>query len=115
MTRTRSIPLDHHGRVLGSFSTMYFARGAAIERGIVAAGAVLRTTVELARQRRAVPLIVVPHIGREEGIRANAAAPDPRQGRLPYLSVGLDPSWRRRGDLHRHACPARAIAASMPP
>jgi hypothetical protein len=34
---------------------------------------------------------------------------------LPYLSVGLDPSRRRRGDLHRNACPARAIAASMPP
>ena len=71
----------------GSETTYVRPSRAAIERGIVAAGAVLRTTVELARPRRAVPLIVVQYIGPRGGVRANAAAPDPRQGRTA-LSVG---------------------------
>jgi hypothetical protein len=85
----------------------------AIERGISVTREVLRATLDLARARGAVPLIVVPQFVPEE--------PDERALRrrildeagLPYVWVGLDGSWRIPHDGHPDPRAAHAIAVAI--
>jgi hypothetical protein len=84
-----------------------------IERGVAATRSVLRATVELARARGAVPLIVVPQFGLEEpGERALRYRILDEAG-LPYVHVELDPSWRLWWNRHPDARAARAIAGAI--
>jgi hypothetical protein len=90
-----------------------YRRTETIERGITVTREVLRATIELARARGAVPLIVVPQFGPEE--------PDERALRrrildetgLPYVSVDLDAGWRIPSDSHPNPRAAHAIAVAI--
>jgi hypothetical protein len=76
---------------------------------------ILRAGVQLARERGAVPLIVVPQFGPEtEGERElrRRILDEPR---LTYVWVPLDPTWRVRpgGRGHPDERAARAIASAV--
>ncbi len=85
----------------------------AIERGIGVTREVLRATVDLARARGAVPLIVVPQFlpeaPNEEALRRRILD----EAGLPYAWVGLDGGWRIPDDGHPDPRAARAIAAAI--
>jgi hypothetical protein len=82
-----------------------------IERGIVITRQILRATVQLARSRGAVPLIVVPQFFPEE--------PRERELRmrilegLPYVLVELDPRHRVVDDGHPDAAASQQIATAV--
>jgi len=84
-----------------------------VERGVSVTREVLRATIELARARGAVPLIVVPQFIPEE--------PEEREIRnrvlddagMPYLWVQLEANWHVPGDPHPDARAAHAIAAAV--
>jgi hypothetical protein len=71
---------------------------------------VLRATVELARSRGAVPLIVVPEFGPEEPGEQTLRRQILDDTGLPYVQVELDPTWRISDDGHPDPRAARAIA-----
>jgi hypothetical protein len=83
----------------------------AIDRGIEVTRQILRATVQLARARGAIPLIVVPQFVPEE--------PRERELRmrilegLPYVLVNLDPRHRVVDDGHPDAVAARQIAMAV--
>ncbi len=83
-----------------------------IERGEAVTQEVLRATVDLARQRGAIPLIVVPEFGREQPIEQTLRTRILDDARLPYVLVKLDPSWRLPGDLHPDPRAAQAIGTA---
>jgi hypothetical protein len=84
-----------------------------VERGIAVTREVLRATVELARARAALPLIVVPQFAPEEpGERLLRRRILDETG-LPYVWVELDPSWRVPDDPHPDARGAHAMAVAI--
>lgn len=85
----------------------------AIERGIAVTRSVLRATVDLARARGAAPLIVVPQFLPEDPTERVLRRRILDQTGLPYVWVGLDPSWRLPHDLHPDARGAHAMAAAI--
>ena len=86
---------------------------ATIERGITVTREVLRASVELARSRGAVPLIVVPQVAPEEPGERTLRRRVLDEAGLPYVRVELDPSWRIPGDGHPNPRGARAIAVAI--
>jgi len=85
----------------------------AIERGIVLTRAVLRATVDLARARGAVPLIVVPQFIPEDPTELLLRRRILDETGLPYVWVGLDPSWRLPRDRHPDPRAAQAMAVAI--
>jgi hypothetical protein len=85
----------------------------AIERGIAVTREVLRATVDLARARGAMPLIVVPQFlpeaPNERALRRRVLD----EAGLPYAWVGLDGAWRIPDDGHPDPRAAHAIAAAI--
>jgi hypothetical protein len=86
---------------------------AEIERGVAMTRAVLRATVALARARGAAALIVMPQFIPEDPTDRVVRRRILDETELPYVWVGLDPSWRLRGNLHPDPRAARAIAISV--
>jgi hypothetical protein len=84
-----------------------------IERGISLTREVLRATVELARARGAVPLIVVPQFGPEEPCEQALRNRILDEAGLPYVRVELDPTWRIPDNGHPDPRAARAIAVAL--
>jgi hypothetical protein len=84
-----------------------------IERGIAVTRELLRATVELARARGAVPLIVVPRFGPELEREAELRRRILDESGVSYMQVELDPSWRVPDDGHPDARAARAIAVAV--
>jgi hypothetical protein len=84
-----------------------------IERGVAMTRAVLRATVALAHARRAAPLIVVPQFLPEDPTERALRRRILDETALPYLWVGLDPSWRLPTDMHPDPRAARAIAVAV--
>jgi hypothetical protein len=86
-----------------------------IEDGIAATRAVLRAGVELARQRGAEPLIVVPQFGDESPWERDLRRRILDEPRLPYMLVPLDRTWRvwPGGRGHPDERAAHAIAAAI--
>jgi hypothetical protein len=84
-----------------------------IERGISVTREVLRASIELARTRGAVPLIVVPQFIPEEPEEREIRSRVLDEAGLPYLWVQLDGSWRIPGDPHPDARAAHAIAIAI--
>lgn len=84
-----------------------------IERGVTVTREVLRSTIELARARGAVPIIVVPQFipeqPKEEEIRKRVLD----EAGLPYVWVPLDASWHVPWDPHPDARAAHAIAVAI--
>jgi hypothetical protein len=86
---------------------------ATIERGIQTTRAVLRATAVLAQARGATALTIVPQFGDEDAIERALRQRILDEGRLTYILVDLDPSWRVPGDKHPDARGARFIAEAI--
>jgi hypothetical protein len=84
-----------------------------IERGVAATRSVLRATVNLARARGAVPLILVPQFAPEGPTEQMLRRRILDETRLPYVWVELDPDWRVPGDQHPDARAAHAMAVAV--
>jgi len=84
-----------------------------IERGVLMTREVLRATLELARARDAVPLIVVPQFIPEAPAERELRSRVLDEAGLPYVWVPLDSSWRVPGDPHPDARAAHAIAVAI--
>jgi hypothetical protein len=85
----------------------------AIERGVMVTREILRGTAELARERGATPLILVPQFGAEEpGEQALRRRILDETG-LPYLWVEIDAAWRLPWDRHPNSRAAHAIASAI--
>ena len=89
-----------------------FRREATVDRGISVTRLALEAIVQLARDRGATPLIVVPQFGFEDdtlrALRERVLTTD-----LPSLVVKLDPDWRLQWDRHPNARAASAIGAAI--
>jgi hypothetical protein len=85
----------------------------AIERGISVTREVLRATVELARARGAVPLILVPEFAPEDPTEEVLRRRILDDAGLPYVWVKLDPNWHVPGDSHPDQRAARAMATAL--
>ena len=86
-----------------------YRRDEAIERGV----SVTRSTIELARARGAVPIIVVPQFIPEEDEEREIRSRVLDEPGLPYVWVQLDASWRVSNDGHPDARAAHAIAVAI--
>ena len=85
----------------------------AIERGMSVTREVLRATVDRARAQGAVPLILVPEFSPEDATEEVLRRRILDDGRLPYVLVRLDPSWRVPGDSHPDSRAAHAMAVAI--
>lgn len=85
----------------------------AIERGISLTREVLRATVDLARSREAVPLILVPEFTPEDPTEEVLRRRILDDAGLPYVWVKLDAAWHLRGDSHPDARAAHAMALAI--
>ena len=73
----------------------------------------LRSTIDLARARGAVPIIVVPQFTPEEPEEREIRNRVLDEAGLPYVWVQLDGSWRVPDDGHPDARAAKAIAVAI--
>jgi hypothetical protein len=92
-----------------------YRRTETIEEGIAATRAVLRAGVDLARERGAVPLIIVPQFGTESEWERGMRRRILDEPGLPYVFVPLDRTWRvwPGGRGHPDERAAHAIAAAI--
>jgi hypothetical protein len=90
-----------------------FRRDETIDRGVGVTREVLRATVDLARMRGAVPIILVLQFGPEEPVERALRRRILDDWDLPYLYVEIDAAWRLPWDRHPNARAARAIAAAI--
>lgn len=97
---------------LAHFFVPYHSQ-AEIDRVVGQAQAELAAGAALARRRGAEPLIVVPRFGPEDPREAVLRRRVLDAAGLPYVEVGLDPSWRQPHDPHPDARGARAIADTV--
>jgi len=84
-----------------------------VERGITVTREVLGATRELARAHGATPLLLVLQFGHEEQAEETLRRRILDNGRITYIFVEIDSSWRLRWDRHPNARAARAIAAAI--
>jgi hypothetical protein len=84
-----------------------------VARGVTVTREVLRATTELARARRAVPLIVVPQFGREDQTEEALRRRIFDGTGLPYVLVEIDAGWRLPWDRHPNARAAHLMAAAI--
>ncbi len=85
----------------------------AIDRGVLVTREVLRSTIELARARGALPIIVVPQFTPEEAEEREIRSRVLDEACIPYVLVQLDGSWRVPNDPHPDARAAHAIALAI--
>lgn len=89
-----------------------YRRETTVERGVRVTHEVLIAMTELARQRGATPLVVVPRFGAENeterAIRERILTPE-----IPNVIVDLNPDWRLAWDRHPNADAARVMAAAI--
>jgi hypothetical protein len=85
---------------------------ATVEQGVMMTRDVLHATVDLARQRSATPLIVVPQFGSEDP-RDQALRRRILDEGLPYLLVTIDSGWRLPWDRHPNARAAHEVASAI--
>ena len=85
----------------------------AIERGVSVTREVLRSTIDLARARGALPIIVVPQFTPEESEEREIRSRVLDEAGLTYVWVELDASWRVPNDGHPDARAAHAIAVAI--
>jgi hypothetical protein len=84
-----------------------------VERGIGMTRDVLTATVNLARARGAMPLIVVPHFGVEEQAERTVRRRILDETGLPYVWIQIDDAWRLAWDRHPNARAAEAVATAI--
>jgi hypothetical protein len=84
-----------------------------VDRGIAMTREVLGATIDVARARGAMPLIVVPQFGPDDELERSLRRRVLDEAHLPYLLVETDATWRVPGDLHPNALAARVIAEAI--
>ena len=84
-----------------------------IDRGVAISRAALADTVALARQRGAVPLILVPQMRPETPVEADLRHRVLDEPGLPYVIVRLDPAWLIPHNRHPDARASRAMAQAV--
>jgi len=84
-----------------------------IERGIAVTREVLRATVDLARARNAVPLIIVLQYAPEQLVEHELRRRVLDEAGLPYVWVELDSGWRIPGNGHPDPRATRAMAVAI--
>src|SRR5437764_2003371 len=108
------LPALHRWRLATIFKFLVpYRSDEAIERGVFVTREVLRSTIDLARARGAVPIIVVPQFTPEETEERDIRSRVLDESGLPYVWVQLDASWRVSGDPHPDARAAHAIAIAI--
>ena len=108
------LPAVHHWRLttIGKFLVPYRS-DETIEGGITVTREVLQATVELARARGAVPIIVVPQFTPEDPSERALRRRILDESGLSYVWVELDPNWRIPHEGHPDSRAARAIAVAI--
>ena len=89
-----------------------FRRIETVDRGVGVTREALRAIVQLAQDRGATPLIVVPQFGVED-TRVRALRERIVTADLPSIVVPLDADWRLPWDRHPNAQAAHVIAAAI--
>jgi len=84
-----------------------------LERGIRMTVDVFRATIDLARGRGAVPLIVVPQMGPESTQESQLRRRILDEAQLPYVFVEIDPAWHVSWDRHPNARATQRIARAI--
>jgi hypothetical protein len=84
-----------------------------VERGVSVTREVLRATIDIARARGAVPVIVVPQFIPEAAEEREIRTRVLDDAGLPYVWVQLDESWHVSNDGHPDARAAHAIAVAI--
>lgn len=108
------LPAAHHWRLTSIARRLTGYRSEeAIERGVEVTREVLTATVQLARSRGAIPLIVVPQFEPEEPGERALRRRILDDAHLPYVYVPLDPDDRIENDGHPDADGAREIAEAV--
>ena len=108
------LPAEQHARLVSLAGLLVpYRRDETVERGINITGEVLSATVDLARARRATPLIVVPQFGSEEPVEQTLRRRILDGAGLPYVLIEIDSSWRLPWDRHPNVRAARVIAAAI--
>jgi hypothetical protein len=90
-----------------------YRRDETIANGIATTRDVLRASVDLARSRKATPLILIPQLGPEDDAAASLRRRIFDDTGLPVLRVEVDGAWRLPWDRHPNARAAHAIAAAV--
>jgi hypothetical protein len=90
-----------------------YKRDREIEAGVTMTRQALADTVAMARQRGAVPLILVPQLAPETPTERALRRRILDEPRLPYVLVTVDPSWRIPNNRHPDARAAHAIARAV--
>jgi hypothetical protein len=110
----RWLPTVEHTR-LKSLATLLvpYRSDATVERGIIMTREVLRSMVVLARAHSAIPLIVVPQFGQEEGVERTLRRRILDETGVPYILVVIDEAWRLPWNQHPDARASRAIASAI--
>jgi len=86
---------------------------AVIDEGVETTREVLRATARLARERGAVPLVLVPQFGAEYEAQRTLRRQIVDESGVPFVFVEMDPSWRLPWDRHPDARAARAMADAI--
>jgi len=84
-----------------------------VERGVTVTRQELCATSDLARERGAIPLLVVLQFGHEEEPETALRRRILDNASIPYFLVEIDSSWRLSWDRHPNARAAHAIATAI--
>jgi len=110
----RWLPAEHPSRAMALAAlAVPYRRTATVERGIDVTREVLSATVQLARDRHADPLVVIPQFGAEDSVQQRLRARIFAGGTIPNVVVQLDPDWRLPWDRHPNAHAAQVIASAV--
>jgi hypothetical protein len=109
----RWLPAEHASHVLALAGLLIpYRRETTVEQGIAVTRDVLRAIVQLARNRGALPLVVVPRFGVEDAVQKSLESriftPE-----IPTVVVQLADDWRLPWDRHPNAQAARVIAEAV--
>ncbi len=92
---------------------VFYHGEAVIDRGVAVTREVLRATVDLARARGAMPLIVVPQFGHEEEPERALRCRILDGAGVPYVLIEIDPAWHLPWNRHPNAHAAHVIAEAI--
>ena len=84
-----------------------------VERGLLVTRETLRATVDLAHERGALPLIVVPQFGREDDLEQTLRRRILDETGLPYTFVEIDEAWRLPWNQHPDERASRLLARAI--
>ena len=105
------LPAQHPSHVAALASLLVpYRRDETVALGVETTRDALRAIVQLAHDRNAMPLFVVPRFGKDDGVQQALRRRIFTDG-IPAVDIQLDPAWRLPWDRHPNARAARAIAA----